>query len=178
MASKASSEAFAAGAPAQVPKLPGLGRTWYARGAAYWLRRVVTSGLWLLLLAFISYLVVRLYASFRVELSPTLRLVWDCVQAAASCAAVVWGWVVARRRHAKALLDPPTPDEARAARRARTRRNLGLVAAGRIVWLIVMPVMPSVFAYAIGEFVAALTVRESAAEAGARRWLEERRSGT
>ncbi|MGN5379082.1 hypothetical protein ACQ4WX_22185 [Streptomyces lasalocidi] len=54
---------------------------------------------------------------------------------------------------------------------------MGLALVGRILWLIVMPVMPAVFAYAIGEFLVVLTVRESAAEVGARRWLEKHPSG-
>ena len=162
----------------RVPFLPGLGTSWYKRGVRYWLRRIFTGLLWLALLAFLCYIVVRLYQSFRVDLPSTLRLVWDCAQVALACVALVWGWVAARRRHEKALLDPPTLTEARAARRARAGRNVGLAFAGRILWLVVMPVMPAVFAYAIGEFLVVLTVRESAAEVGARRWLEKHPSGT
>jgi hypothetical protein len=129
-------------------------------------------------LAFLGYVVVRLYQSFRVDLSSALRLVWDCVQVAASCGALLWGWVAERRRHKKALLNPPTATETRAARRAKARRSVGLAFAGRILWLVVMPVMPALFAYAVGEFLFALTVRESAAEVGARRWMEKHPSGS
>ncbi|MES4890247.1 hypothetical protein [Streptomyces sp. NPDC096012] len=144
----------------------------------YWLRRVFTGLLWLALLAFLGYIVVRLYQSFRVDLSSTLRLVWDCAQVALSCVALVSGWVAGRRRHEKALLDPPTPTETRAARRTRAGRNVGLAFVARILWLVVMPVMPAVFAYAIGEFLVVLTVRESAAEVGARAWVEKHRLGS
>ncbi|MFB7508644.1 hypothetical protein [Streptomyces broussonetiae] len=162
----------------RIPALPGLGTSWYKRGARYWLRRVFTGLLWLAVLAFVGCIVVRLRQSFRVDLPSTLRLVWDCAQVALACVALAWGWVTARRRHQKALLIPPTPTETRAARRARAGRNVGLALAGRILWLVVMPTMPAVFAYAIGEFLAVLTVRESAAEVGARRWLEKYSFGT
>ncbi|MEU6402795.1 hypothetical protein [Streptomyces sp. NPDC046985] len=177
MASKASSEAATAARAAEIPKLPGLGRSWYRRGALYWSRRVLTGVLWLLLLGVVGYLVIRLYQSFRTELPPAARLAWDCVQGAAACAALVWGWTAERRRHAERLLDPPTPDESRARRRERAHRNRGVTAAARVLWLIVLPVMPSVFAYGVGAFLSALTVGESAAEVGARRWLEDRRTG-
>lgn len=177
-ASRASSDTAASRNPVQVPSLPGLGTSWYTRGARYWLRRVFTGLLWLAVLAFVGYIVVRLYQSFRVDLPSTVRLVWDCAQVALACVALAWGWVAARRRHENALLNPPTPTETHAARRARAGRNVGLALAGRVLWLVAMPVMPAVFAYAVGEFLVVLTVRESAAEAGARRWLEKHPPGT
>ncbi|MHB9858392.1 hypothetical protein [Streptomyces sp. YIM S03343] len=178
MASRASSDTAAPHDPVQIPSLPGLGTSWYERGARYWLRRVLTGLLWLTVLAFTCYVVVRLYQSFRADLPSTLRLVWDCAQVAVACMTLVWGWVAARRRHEKALLDPPTPSEARAARRARAGRSVGLALAGRILMLVVIPVMPAVFAYAVGEFLVVLAVRESAAEVGARRWVDKHQSGS
>ncbi|MFH8338622.1 hypothetical protein [Streptomyces sp. AM6-12] len=44
--------------------------------------------------------------------------------------------------------------------------------------LLAAPILPALVAYAIGESLALLTVRESAAEVGARRWLEKRSMGT
>ncbi|WP_367320480.1 hypothetical protein [Streptomyces sp. HUAS ZL42] len=172
MASRASSEAPAPGAPVRIPSLPGLGTTWYERGARYWLRRVLGAALWFAVLAFFCYIALVLYGSFRDTLPPTARTVWDWAQALASCAAVVWGWRVQRRDHRAKLLDPPTPDQARRTKREETRRSVGLTLAGRALFLIAAPVLPAGAAWCVGWVVAAFTVRESASEVGARRALQ------
>lgn len=109
MASKASSEAPAPGFSVPVPALPKLGRTWYRRGALYWLCRVRTAVFFLLVVAMFGFFALSLYSGFRDILPSTARGVWDVVQVVASCVTFVWGWVTQRRSHRKALLDPPPP---------------------------------------------------------------------
>jgi 4-amino-4-deoxy-L-arabinose transferase-like glycosyltransferase len=170
--SRASSEAPAAGTPAGIPSLPGLGTTWYARGARYWLRRTSGALLWLAVTALLCYFALRLYGGFRTELPSTVRTVWDWAQIVASCVAVVLGWVVQRRDHRKKLLDPPTPDQARSGKRRETGRSVGLAVAGRFLVVIAAPVLPAFAAYAVGWLIAAFTVREYPSEVGARRALQ------
>ncbi|MEU9478754.1 hypothetical protein [Streptomyces sp. NPDC048191] len=166
--------------PAGVPSLPGLGTTWYERGPRYWLRRALGAAVWLAVLAFCVYIALVLYGSFRGVLPAAVRPVWDGAQVAASVVALVWGWLVQRRDHRGKLLDPPSPDEARAAARDARRRSTGLAVAGRALWLIAAPVLPALAAWAVGWSVAAFTVREYPGEVGARRRLEAQkgRNGT
>jgi hypothetical protein len=114
------------------------------------------------------------YVGFFSGMSSAVRTVWNWALAVASCAALAWGWTAQRRRHRQALLDPPTPDETRAAKRDRARRNVGLTFGSRGLVLLAAPILPALMAYAVGEFLVVLTVRESAAEVGARRWVRER----
>ncbi|MER6071994.1 hypothetical protein ABT187_24710 [Streptomyces sp. NPDC001817] len=134
--------------------------------------------LWLAVLAFAFWILLGIYMGFLSGMSAAVCTVWNSVLAAASCVAVVWGWVAQRRRHREALLNPPTPEQTRQAKRDRARRNVGLTFAGRELVLPAAPVLPALVAYTIGEFLAVLTVRESAAEVGARRWLDLHPSGT
>ncbi|WP_225835776.1 hypothetical protein [Streptomyces sp. NK08204] len=173
-----SSPSSPSAAPATgIPSLPGLGTTWYERGTRYWLRRVRTAVLLLPVLAFAVYIALVLYASFRGALPPAVRTVWDGAQVIGSCGAVVWGWVRQRRDHKKALLDPPSPGEFRARKRAETGRSVGLAMAGRFLWLIAAPVLPALVAWGVGWLAASLTVHEYPSEAGARRWLQEHACG-
>lgn len=172
MASRASSEAPRA--PAGIPALPGLGTAWYGRGARYWLRRALGAALWFVVLAFFCYIAVVLYGSFRKDLSPTVRTVWDWAQVAGSCAALVWGWQVQRRDHHRKLQNPPTPDQVRQGKRSETGRSVGLAMVGRAFFLIAAPVMPACAAWCVGWVVAAFTVREYPSEVGARRWMAQR----
>ncbi|GHJ36511.1 hypothetical protein [Streptomyces sp. TS71-3] len=176
MASRASSDVPASGSPTgrdrRIPKLPGLGTTWYERGARYWTRRTLSALLWLVVLAFFCFVALSLYQSFRDELPSGLRTVWDWAQVAASCVAVVWGWVVQRRGHRKGLADPPTPGRARSTRRAATGRSTGLAMAGRLLVVIAAPVLPAFAAFCVGWTIAAFTVREYPSEVGARRAME------
>ncbi|MFI9255901.1 hypothetical protein [Streptomyces sp. NPDC053069] len=105
-------------------------------------------------------------------LPPGVRRVWDWAQVAASVVALVWGWLVQRREHRRRLLDPPGPDEFRAAKRDEHRRSTGLAVAGRVLWLVAAPVLPASAAWAVGWSVAAFTVRAYPSEVGARRRLE------
>lgn len=161
------------GTDLEIPSLPGLGTTWYRRGPRYWLRRTLGAVLWLVVLAFCCYIALVLHGSFRGALPPTVRTVWDWAQAAGSVVALVWGWLVQRRDHRGKLLDPPAPDEFRAAQRAEVRRSTGLAVAGRVLWLIAAPVMPALAAWGVGWCAAAFTVREYPGEVGARRRLGE-----
>ena len=179
MGSRASSDAPVTGSPTQIPALPGLGTTWYKRGARYWLRRIATAALWLSVLAFLCYIELRLYVGVpRTDLPPTVRRVWDVAQAIMCCAALVWGWVKQRRELRKGLVDPPTPKQAQAARRGRSTRAPGLARAAVLPALIVAPVLPAILAYAVSWFVAWLTVREYPSEVGARRWMQARAART
>ncbi|MEU1400895.1 hypothetical protein ABZ471_00755 [Streptomyces sp. NPDC005728] len=172
MASRASSRGEASAAPARIPALPGLGTTWFERGARYWLRRTLGAAAWLAVLAFCCYIALVLYGSFRGALPPALRTVWDWTQVAASGAALVWGWLVQRRDHRRKLLDPPSPGAFRAAKRDEVRRSVWLTLAGRALWLVAAPVMPALAAWAVGWSAAAFTVRAYPSEVGAHRWLE------
>jgi lysylphosphatidylglycerol synthetase-like protein (DUF2156 family) len=173
MASKASSDLPVPKTPARIPALPGLGTTWYERGARYWLRRTSSAVLFLALLAFFCYISLRLYLGApRSDLPPTARTVWDWTQVVASCVAVVWGWLKQRRDHRKGLLDPPSPQRIRMAKRKEGIRAQGLARAGILPLLIAAPVLPAVAAWCVGWFVAVLTVREYPSEVGARRALE------
>ncbi|MGW0767047.1 hypothetical protein [Streptomyces sp. NPDC002676] len=166
------------GTPAGIPSLPGLGTTWYRRGPRYWLRRTVNAVFLLTVLAFCCFIALSLYAGFRDELPSGARTVWDAVQVAASCAALVWGWAKGRRDIRAGLLDPPAPGEFRTRKRRETSRAAGLASAGRILLLLAAPVLPAFSAWGVGWFLASLTVREYPSEAGARRWLQEHTAGT
>ena len=113
MASKASSEVSPSqsgdGPPAQIPALKGLGTSWYERGTRYWLRRVFTAVVFLAVMALCCFMALAFYDGFRSVLPLAVRIVWDWAQVAASCLAVVWGWLVQRRAHHRQLLEPPTP---------------------------------------------------------------------
>ncbi len=172
MASRASSEVPAAGAPARIPALPGLGTTWYNRGVRYWLRRTLTAVLWLAVMALLCFLAISLYQGFTSEWSPTARTVSNWVQVIASCGTVVWGWLKQRQDHRKGLADPPSPSQFRGGKRRQTGRTPGLVALGRGLMLIATPVMPAVAAWCVGWSVAMLTVREYPSEVGARQALQ------
>ncbi|MCX5323794.1 hypothetical protein [Streptomyces sp. NBC_00120] len=172
MASRTSSEAGGAYAEVEIPALPGLGTSWHRRSVGYWLRRTTTGLLWLALLSGLYAATLAMYAGFFDEVSGTVRTLVNAVLGVASCAGLVWGWVAQRRRHRKALLDPPTPDQTWTAKRLRARRNVGVTFGWRSAIILAVPVLPALMAYTIGELLGVLTVRESAAEAGARRWLE------
>ncbi|MEU8030585.1 hypothetical protein AB0C13_18365 [Streptomyces sp. NPDC049099] len=178
MVSRASSEAPAQGYSVPVPALPKLGRTWYERGAPYWLCRARTTVFIILVMAMFALFVVGLYEGFRDVLPSAVRGVWDGVQVVASCVALVWGWMTQRRGHREALLHPPTPDQTRQAGSDRTRRVPGRIALGRALVLLAAPVMPTFAAWIVGWLAAWLTVREYPSEVGARRWLEEHSTGT
>jgi hypothetical protein len=162
--------------PSDIPKLPGLGRTWYRRGAGYWLRRASGALLWAVLMALMCGVVIELYQSFRVHLPPALRPVWDWTQAVASCGFAVWGWLQQRRAIRRKLLNPPTPAEAWTNKRYDTQRGQNLGRAAVIPALLVLPVVPALYAWSVGTLAAAFTVREYPSEVGARRFLEHSRS--
>jgi len=173
MASNASSETPAPGFSVPVPALPKLGRTWYRRGALYWLCRVRTAVYFAFVIAMVGFFALSLYAGFRDVLPSTARDAWDVAQVVASCAALVWGWVTQRRGHREALLDPPSPGQTLQAKRDHNRRAPGLVALGRGLVILAAPVMPALAAYIAGWLIAWVTVRAYPSEVGARRWLEE-----
>jgi 4-amino-4-deoxy-L-arabinose transferase-like glycosyltransferase len=165
--------------PNLIPPLPGLGTTWYERGARYWARRVWTAVLFLLVLAFICYVALMLYLGVpRSDLPPTVRTVWDWTQAVASGVAVVWGWMKQRRDHRRKLLAPPTPQQMREAKRGESGRAPGLARAAVLPLLIAAPVLPAIVAWGVGWLVAMLTVREYPSEVGALLWLQGKTSRT
>ncbi|MFI2203169.1 hypothetical protein ACH47Z_20755 [Streptomyces sp. NPDC020192] len=178
MASQASSEAPAPGFSVPVPSLPKLGRTWYKRGALYWLCRTRTAVFMVLVLAMFCVFALGLYSGFRDLLPPSVRVVWDGAQVVAAVAALVWGWTQQRRGHREALRHPPTPGETLQAKRDHNRRVPGLIAVGRGLVILAAPVMPAFAAWVVGWLVAWVTVREYPSEVGARRWLEEHSTGT
>ncbi|MFJ2163063.1 hypothetical protein [Streptomyces sp. NPDC087856] len=178
MASRASSEAPAPGTPVQIPALPKLGRTWYERGALYWLCRVRTTVFLIVLMGVVSVFAIGLYQGFTSEWSPTVRTVWNWATVVASCGALVWGWWTQRGEHRKALLDPPTPAQAVQAKRDHNRQAPGRAFAGRWMILLLVPVLPALAAYLVGWLASWTTVREYPSEVGARRWMQEHPTGT
>lgn len=158
-------------AEVEIPALPGLGTSWYRRGVVYWLRRTITGLLWLALFSGLYAATLAMYAGFFDEVSGTVRTFVNAVLGVASCAGLVWGWVVQGRQHREALLDPPTPDQTWTAKKLRAGRSVGVTFGWRGAIILVVPVLPAVMAYAMGKLLGVLMVRESAAEAGARRWL-------
>ncbi|MFD9396314.1 hypothetical protein ACFWBB_37940 [Streptomyces sp. NPDC060000] len=177
MASQASSE-HAEAVTLQIPALPKLGRTWYRRGPLYWLCRARTTVFLLLVMATVCFMAIGLYEGFRSEMPPIVRTICDGVQVAASCAALVWGWVKQRRSHHEGLLNPPTPEQTLRAKRDHNSRAPGRAAAGRGLAFLAAPVMPAFAAYLVGWLTAWLTVREYPSEVGARRWMQEKSSRT
>lgn len=167
--------------PADIPKLPKLGRTWYKRGALYWLSRTRTTIFLLILMAGFSAFSLALYSGFRDEMPPTVRTVCDVVQVVASCVALVWGWIKQRRSHREALLDPPTPKQTWIAKRDHNRqagKSAGFGAVGgRLLVALAAPLMPAVAAYLVGWLAAWTTVREYPSEVGARRALANLENG-
>ncbi|WP_317931894.1 hypothetical protein [Streptomyces cellostaticus] len=158
--------------------MPKLGRTWYRRGALYWLCRARTTVFIVLVMAMFSLFALSLYAGVRDLLPSTVRVMCDGVQVAASVVTLVWGWVAQRRGHRVALLNPPTPSQTLQAKRDHNRRVPGRIAMGRGLVLLAAPVMPAFAAWIVGWLAAWLTVREYPSEVGARRWLEEHATGT
>nr|WSY52638.1 hypothetical protein OG999_22635 [Streptomyces sp. NBC_00886] len=177
MASRASSEVAVAGAPAEIPKLPKLGRTWYKRGTLYWLCRARTTVFLILLMGMFGLFAFSLYSGFRSVLPSNVRTAYDWAQVVASCGALVWGWIKQRRGHRKALLDPPDPEQTWIAKRDHNRqagKSAGFGAAGgRVLIALAAPVMPAFAAYLVGWLAAWTTVSEYPSEVGARRWMQE-----
>ncbi|MEV7691499.1 hypothetical protein ACFW1F_31945 [Streptomyces bungoensis] len=177
MASRASSEAPVTGAPAEIPVLPKLGRTWYQRGTLYWLCRARTTVFLIVLMGMYGLFAFALYQGFREVLPSSARTAYDWAQVVASCAALVWGWIKQRQSHRKALLDPPSPKQTWIAKRDHNRqagRAAGFGAVGgRLLIGLAAPVMPAFAAYLVGWLAAWTTVREYPSEVGARRWLQE-----
>ncbi|MDX3386139.1 hypothetical protein PV682_32480 [Streptomyces niveiscabiei] len=143
----------------------------------YWLSRTRTTLGQLLIMGMLSFAAVELYRGFVKEMPPVARLVCNCVQIAAACVAFVRGWIRQRREHREALLDPPTPEETWAVKRAHNRRAPRIALSGRGGLIILAaPIAPAFLAYYDGWIAAWLTVREYPSEVGARRWLEEQRA--
>lgn len=156
-----------------IPALPKLGTSWYERGARYWLSRTRTTLGQLLTLAILVFFCFGAYWGFVRGLPSTARLVLDSIQAVASLAALVWGWIRQRRDHREALLDPPTPEETWAAKRAHNRRAPRFALSSRALVLLAVPLLPAVATYYAGWITAWLTVREYPSEVGARRWMAD-----
>ncbi|MFJ6899587.1 hypothetical protein [Streptomyces hokutonensis] len=162
--------------PSDIPKIPGLGRTWYKRGVGYWVRRASGALLWFVLMGMMCGVVVELYQSFRVHLPPLPRMLWDWTQIAAACVALVWAWVKQHRAIREKMLDPPTPKQAWIEKRYGTQRGQNLGGALFLPALLVLPVVPALFAWCVGTVIGVFAVREYPSEVGARRALEESRS--
>ncbi|MFI2203168.1 hypothetical protein ACH47Z_20750 [Streptomyces sp. NPDC020192] len=159
--------------PTDIPSLQGLGTTWYRRGPRYWLRRTFSALFLLTVLAFFCSIALRLYLGApRSDLPPGPRRIWDMAQVIASCVTLALGWVKQRRDLRRQLLDPPTPDGFRAAKRREAGRARYWSRAGLVLLLLAAPVLPAFAAWCVGWFLASLTVREYPSEVGARRWLE------
>ncbi len=171
MASRASSE------PGEPAKLPFLGTSWYGRGAGYWARRITLAGFLLVGLLLLGLFVTGVYLRIVAGLSPTLRLVCHGAQILACCAFLVWGWKSARKQIQERRLNPPAPKEAWQRQREESRRGASLAIVGRVIALFAMPVLPAVMAYLLGMVCAGAFARELPMEIGARRALEQERSG-
>jgi hypothetical protein len=176
MGSRASSDVPASRTPAKIPALPGLGTTWYERGTRYWLRRVRTAVLLLVVMAFFCFRARPLSGLPRRVLPPTVRTVWDWAQVVASCGASSGaGWCSAGAITRTSWTRPPRRRPA--AKRDETRRSTGLAVAGALS--APRGTRPAgLAAWGVGWCAAMLTVREYPSEVGARRWLQEHPSRT
>ncbi|MEU5438598.1 hypothetical protein AB0G73_35390 [Streptomyces sp. NPDC020719] len=152
----------------ELVKLPMVGTTWYRRGAGYWLRRISTGCFLLALSALVMFLAVALFQGVIQAFPESWHTAGYVVEAAASVAAAVWGWVFGRRQVKAKLADPPTPDQAWTTQRRAKIQGAGAV-GGRGLVLLMAPVMPAVIAWWIGAVCAGMFVRELPSEVGARR---------
>ncbi|CAG6394300.1 hypothetical protein NMG29_18765 [Streptomyces cocklensis] len=149
--------------------LPFLGTSWVHRGFRYGVRRgllVLTS---LLFVAVVGATGTALYLGFVSLFPPGARVAVHAVEGAAALAALVAGWV--RQRPVNRV--PVTPEQV-----AESRRRAGRAAArsyGNQGFAVLMtPVLPALAAYLLGGFLAALLVRETPREIGARQDYERR----
>lgn len=162
MASQASSEHTAA-----IPRLPGLGTSWYRHGGRYWTRRVLGAACLSLFMAFLGYVSLELYGKCLTAVPAHLRPACDAAEILLACAGTVWGWISGRRRLRKERVEAAGPEEVRARiRYTRARaQNRGVF----LLFLIASPILPAIVAYAAGALCAGLATREYPREIGARR---------
>jgi hypothetical protein len=162
MASPASSEPIEA--------IPLLGRSWYRRGAGYWLRRVGVAMYYLVTTAVVGGLGAGIFSAVSAGWGQ-----WRSVATVALvCAAVVAAGVGVRDFRRK-VAAPPTPEEARrkwnraGAMAARGRSNpLGL--PGVLLGLVLLPVTAG---YLLGVAVPDVFSPRTVNERGA--WLDHER---
>jgi hypothetical protein len=158
------------GVPAVEPfPLPFLGTSWLHRGFGYGVRRGLIVLGSLLFVAVVGFVAVALYLGFVSLFPPRARIVIHVLEGAAAVVALVVGWV--RQRPVNRV--PVTPEQVaesrhRAARTgARAYGNQGLA-------ILLAPVMPALAARVLGSVLAALFVRETPRETGARQDYERR----
>ncbi|MER0448647.1 hypothetical protein ABR738_29510 [Streptomyces sp. Edi4] len=168
MASRASSDSVA---PA---KLPLLGTSWYRRGAGYWLRRTRSVLVQFAFSALFGLFSVAVWQHIESGLPPGLHAGADMAMGALSLGFLVRGWIWGRRTIRAKLAAPPTPEQAwqlhRLARAGRGSADPDFGRRGGPL-LFFAPFVPPCVAWWVGATCATQFVRETPAEAGARKAL-------
>ncbi|MFG1812009.1 hypothetical protein [Streptomyces sp. NPDC049040] len=149
--------------------LPFLGTSWVDRGFRYGVRRgllVLTS---LLFVAVVGAIGTALYLGFVSLFPPGARIALHAVEGAGALAALVAGWI--RQRPVNRA--PVTPEQV-AESRGRAGRAAARSYGNQGLAVLMAPVLPALAAYLLGGFLAALFVRETPREIGARQDYERR----
>lgn len=149
--------------------LPFLGTSWLHRGFGYGVRRGLLSLCTLLFVALVGALGTALYAGFVSVFPARVRVVIHVLEAAAAAVALVVGWVRQRGTMGVAV----TPQEV-AANRSSVRRAGAGGYGNRGFAVLLSPVFPALAAYILGRSLAAVFVRETPREIGARADYERR----
>ena len=154
-----------------VPRLSGLGLTWYDRGAGYWRRRVGVSLMWLLILGLILLIDVGLYRSIRHSSHTgfTVLLIIDVVLTVATLG--YFAIFTARRWNVPGLPGRPKVG----AGRGRGPLVSALLQIGYLIAMLVLAVAflicPALF---LAMFLGSLLLPETLPERRARLWVAER----
>lgn len=114
----------------------------------------------------------RLYLGFVSLFPDRVRIVLHVVEGAAAPAALATGWV---RQHP--VNRTPVAPEQVAASRKRAGRAAAKAYGNQGLAVLMAPVLPAIAAYLLGSFLAALFVRETPREIGARQDYERRLAG-
>ncbi|WP_333771047.1 hypothetical protein [Streptomyces sp. IBSBF 2435] len=157
------------GAAVEPFALPVLGTSWLDRGFGYGVRRGVLALCTLLFVALVGATGTALYLGFVSVLPAGARVVVHVLEGAAAVVALAAGWVGQRRAGTVAV----SSEEAAAGRRAAggsAARGFG----NRGLAVLLSPVLPALVAYILGRSLAAVLVRETPREIGARLDYERR----
>jgi hypothetical protein len=172
MASKASSDRRPRVAtPADIPKLPRLGRSWYGRGVGYWARRVRRGVFVVVVMAGLCAAAVELYLGFRTVVPRSAWPACDVAEAVLAAAGAVWGWIAGRRTLARQRREAVDPAEAMARHQDNRRRIWRTPLAAPVILGVLSPVMPALAAWGTAWLCAGLATRELPVEITARREL-------
>jgi hypothetical protein len=157
----------------EIPALPGVGRTWYDRGGAYWLRRAALAVMWAVGLLLIVLIDVGIFGSIR-HSSRTGFTVALAIDVALAVAVLVYFAI----RTARRWNTPALPGRARTVFRAgRGRAGAVLSGFAQIGYLLAVLAAAAVFLFCPALIIALFLMSllpEPLPERQARLWLAER----